>query len=54
MPGVLVVEAMAQVAGVLVLKQVPDRKNKLVLIASIEQAKFPPSGAAGAISFASR
>jgi beta-hydroxyacyl-ACP dehydratase FabZ len=40
MPGVLVVEAMAQVAGVLVLKQVPDRKNKLVLLASIEQAKF--------------
>src|SRR6202050_2347277 len=40
MPGGLVVEAMAQVAGVLVLKQVPDRKNKLVLLASIEQAKF--------------
>jgi len=40
MPGVLVVEAMAQVAGVLVLKQVPDRKNKLVLLATIEQAKF--------------
>jgi 3-hydroxyacyl-[acyl-carrier-protein] dehydratase len=40
MPGVLVVEAMAQVAGVLVLKQISDRKNKLVLLASIEQAKF--------------
>ena len=40
MPGVLVVEAMAQVAGVLVLKSVPDRRNKLVLLASIEQAKF--------------
>src|SRR5271154_7160193 len=40
MPGVLVVEAMAQVAGGLVLKSVPDRKNKLVLLASIEQAKF--------------
>src|SRR5271168_5221169 len=40
MPGVLVIEAMAQVAGVLVLKQIPDRKNKLVLLASIEQAKF--------------
>jgi 3-hydroxyacyl-[acyl-carrier-protein] dehydratase len=40
MPGVLVVEAMAQVAGVLVLKSVPDRQNKLVLLASIEQAKF--------------
>ncbi|MGH7486401.1 MAG: 3-hydroxyacyl-ACP dehydratase FabZ [bacterium] len=40
MPGVLIAEAMAQVAGVLVLSQIPDRKNKLVLLASIEQAKF--------------
>ena len=40
MPGVLVVEAMAQVAGVLVLKSIPDRKDKLVLLASIEEAKF--------------
>ena len=40
MPGVLIVEAMAQVAGVLVLSQIPDRKNKLVLLASVEEAKF--------------
>lgn len=40
MPGVLIVEAMAQVAGVLVLSQIPDRHTKLVLLASIEQAKF--------------
>jgi beta-hydroxyacyl-ACP dehydratase FabZ len=40
MPGVLIVEAMAQVAGVLVLKQIPDRHSKLVLLASVEQAKF--------------
>ena len=40
MPGVLIVEAMAQVAGVLVLKSIPDRKNKLVLLASINEAKF--------------
>src|SRR5712691_9570676 len=40
MPGVLIVEAMAQVAGVLVLSQIPDRKNKLVLLASVDQAKF--------------
>jgi len=40
MPGVLIVEAMAQVAGVLVLNQIPDRKNKLVLLATVEQAKF--------------
>src|ERR1700692_1946644 len=40
MPGGLIVEAMAQVAGVLVLKSIPDRKNKLVLLASVEEAKF--------------
>ena len=40
MPGVLILEAMAQVAGVLVLKNIPDRKNKLVLLASIEEARF--------------
>jgi len=40
MPGVLIVEAMAQVAGVLVLKEIANRENKLVLLASIEQAKF--------------
>lgn len=40
MPGVLIVEAMAQVAGVLVLKEIPDAKNKLVLLVSIEEAKF--------------
>jgi len=40
MPGVLIVEAMAQVAGVLVLKEIPDRKDKVVLLASIEEAKF--------------
>ena len=40
MPGVLIVEAMAQVAGVLVLSQIPDRHSKLVLLASVEEAKF--------------
>jgi beta-hydroxyacyl-ACP dehydratase FabZ len=40
MPGVLIVEAMAQVAGVLVLSQIPDRKNKLVLLAGVDGAKF--------------
>src|SRR6516225_5539630 len=40
MPGVLVVEAMAQVAGVLVLKSIPDRDKKLVLLVAIENAKF--------------
>ncbi len=40
MPGVLIVEAMAQVAGILVLNQIPDRKKKLVLLMSIDEAKF--------------
>ena len=40
MPGVLIVEAMAQTAGVLVLKSIPDRASKVVLLVSIEYAKF--------------
>jgi beta-hydroxyacyl-ACP dehydratase FabZ len=40
MPGVLIVEAMAQVAGVLVLKQIENRKSKLVLLAGVDGAKF--------------
>jgi 3-hydroxyacyl-[acyl-carrier-protein] dehydratase len=40
MPGVLIVEAMAQVAGVLVLRRLEDRDKKLVLLASVEEAKF--------------
>jgi beta-hydroxyacyl-ACP dehydratase FabZ len=40
MPGVLIVEAMAQAAGVLVLKTIPDRHKKLVLLVAIENAKF--------------
>src|ERR1700679_1478453 len=40
MPGVLIVEAMAQVAGVLVLSSIPDRHTKLVLLASVEAAKL--------------
>jgi 3-hydroxymyristoyl/3-hydroxydecanoyl-(acyl carrier protein) dehydratase len=31
---------MAQTAGVLVLSTIPDRDNKLVLLASVEFAKF--------------
>jgi beta-hydroxyacyl-ACP dehydratase FabZ len=38
MPGVLIVEAMAQVAGVLVLQDLPAQSA--VFLASIEQAKF--------------
>jgi beta-hydroxyacyl-ACP dehydratase FabZ len=40
MPGVMIIEAMAQVAGILVLSSIPDRKNKLVLLAAVNEAKF--------------
>jgi 3-hydroxyacyl-[acyl-carrier-protein] dehydratase len=40
MPGVLIVEALAQCAGVLVLSSIPDRHSKVVLMASIDEAKF--------------
>lgn len=40
MPGVLIVEAMAQTAGVLVLSTIPDRDQKLVLLVAIENARF--------------
>lgn len=40
MPGVLIVEAMAQTAGVLVLKNMPDRDRKLVLLVAVENARF--------------
>ena len=40
MPGVLIVEAMAQVGAVLLLSGVPDRDDKLVYFAGIDRAKF--------------
>jgi UDP-3-O-[3-hydroxymyristoyl] N-acetylglucosamine deacetylase/3-hydroxyacyl-[acyl-carrier-protein] dehydratase len=40
MPGVLQIEAMAQVGGVLALKTVPDPENYLTYFLKIEQVKF--------------
>ena len=40
MPGVLIVETMAQVGAVLLLRAVDKRDDKLVLFTKIEQAKF--------------
>jgi beta-hydroxyacyl-ACP dehydratase FabZ len=40
MPGVLIVEAMAQAAGVLVLQGISDRDSKLVFLVAIENARF--------------
>jgi 3-hydroxyacyl-[acyl-carrier-protein] dehydratase len=40
MPGVLMVEAMAQAGGALLLTEVPDRADKLMVFTGIDQAKF--------------
>jgi len=40
MPGVLVIESMAQVGGLLIYPAVPDRERKLIYFTGIEDAKF--------------
>ena len=40
MPGVLIVEAIAQAGGALLLTEVEDRTNKLIMFTGIERAKF--------------
>ena len=40
MPGVLIVEAMAQVGAVYALSQIEDRDQKLVLFSGIDNARF--------------
>ncbi len=40
MPGVLVVEAMAQAGGIILMHELPDRATKLVVFTGIERAKF--------------
>lgn len=40
MPGVLLLEAMAQVGGVLALKSDPDPSRKVIYFMSIDKAKF--------------
>lgn len=40
MPGVLIVEAMAQAGGALLLTEVEDRKDRLIMFTGIERAKF--------------
>lgn len=40
MPGVLIIEAMAQTAGVLMLASLPDRSEKLIFFTGIDGAKF--------------
>lgn len=40
MPGVLIIESMAQLGGVLLFKTIPDRETKLVFFAGIKNARF--------------
>jgi 3-hydroxyacyl-[acyl-carrier-protein] dehydratase len=40
MPGVLIVEAIAQAGGALLLTEIPDRESKLMVFTSIDSAKF--------------
>ena len=40
MPGVLIIEAMAQVGGVLLLSSLPDRDEKLFSFMGIDEARF--------------
>jgi 3-hydroxyacyl-[acyl-carrier-protein] dehydratase len=40
MPGVLMVEAIAQAGGVLLLPEVPDHEHKLLVFSGIDKARF--------------
>jgi 3-hydroxyacyl-[acyl-carrier-protein] dehydratase len=40
MPGVLIVEAIAQAGGALLLTEIPDRHEKLMVFTGIERARF--------------
>ena len=40
MPGVLILEAMAQAGGLLLLLDIPDRDNKLLYFVAVDGARF--------------
>jgi 3-hydroxyacyl-[acyl-carrier-protein] dehydratase len=40
MPGVLILESMAQAGGLLLLQEIPDRDQKLLYLASMNDVKF--------------
>src|SRR5260370_8832773 len=40
MPGVLIIESMAQTGGLLLLTEVPDRENKLLYFVAVDGARF--------------
>jgi len=39
-PGVLIIEAMAQTGGLLLLLEIPDRENKLLYFVAVDDARF--------------
>jgi 3-hydroxyacyl-[acyl-carrier-protein] dehydratase len=40
MPGVLIIESMAQTGGLLLLLEIPDRDNKLLYFVAVDGARF--------------
>ena len=40
MPGVLIIEAMAQAGGLLLMDQIPDRDRKVVYFMALDNVKF--------------
>jgi 3-hydroxyacyl-[acyl-carrier-protein] dehydratase len=40
MPGVLIIESIAQIGGLLLLSEVKDRDNKLMYMAAVDKARF--------------
>src|SRR5207247_11179712 len=40
MPGVLIIESMAQTGGLLLLQEVPDREHKLLYFVAVDDARF--------------
>jgi 3-hydroxyacyl-[acyl-carrier-protein] dehydratase len=40
LPGVLIIECMAQTGGLLLLSEIPDREKKLFYLAAVDEARF--------------
>ena len=40
LPGVLIIEAMAQTGGILLLSEIPDRDKKLFYLGAVDEARF--------------
>ena len=51
MPGVLIVEAMAQVAGVGLLAPLPETERKLLYLTGVDRCRhLPPAGSVAGVS----